>query len=77
MAVVDDLGHSGMDVPPPSDDFGRQPPQDAAAEHLARLESAQAGKPIRASKATSIGPPIRTSTTQSWTCTAAASRRTR
>ncbi len=32
MAVVDDLGHSGMDVPPPSDDFGRQPPQDAAAE---------------------------------------------
>ena len=32
MAVVDDLGHSGMDVPPPSEDFGRQPPQDAAAE---------------------------------------------
>lgn len=32
MAVVDDLGHSGTDVPPPSEDFGRQPPQDAAAE---------------------------------------------
>lgn len=32
MAVVDDLGHAGMDVPPPSEDFGRQPPQDPAAE---------------------------------------------
>ncbi|MCZ8380242.1 replicative DNA helicase [Mycobacterium sp. CPCC 205372] len=32
MAVVDDLGHSGMDGAPPSEDFGRQPPQDAAAE---------------------------------------------
>ena len=32
MAVIDDLGHSGMHVPPPSEDFGRQPPQDAAAE---------------------------------------------
>ncbi|HYR14670.1 MAG TPA: replicative DNA helicase, partial [Mycobacterium sp.] len=32
MAVVDDLGRSGMDVPPASEDFGRQPPQDAAAE---------------------------------------------
>lgn len=32
MAVVDDLGHSGMDDAPPSEDFGRQPPQDAAAE---------------------------------------------
>ena len=32
MAVVDDLGHAGMDTPPPSEDFGRQPPQDAAAE---------------------------------------------
>ena len=32
VAVVDDLGHSGMDVPSPSEDFGRQPPQDAAAE---------------------------------------------
>jgi replicative DNA helicase len=31
VAVVDDLGHSGMDAPP-SEDFGRQPPQDAAAE---------------------------------------------
>src|ERR1700761_8305718 len=30
MAVVDDLGHPGMDAP--SEDFGRQPPQDAAAE---------------------------------------------
>jgi replicative DNA helicase len=32
MAVVDDLGHSGMDASPPSEDFGRQPPQDLAAE---------------------------------------------
>ena len=32
MAVVDDLGHPGMDAPPPSEDFGRQPPQDMAAE---------------------------------------------
>ncbi len=30
MAVVDDLGRP--DVPPPSEDFGRQPPQDEAAE---------------------------------------------
>ncbi|MGO9033706.1 replicative DNA helicase [Mycobacterium sp.] len=30
MAVVDDLGHPSMDVP--SEDFGRQPPQDLAAE---------------------------------------------
>ncbi len=32
MAVVDDLGQSGMDSSPPSEDFGRQPPQDLAAE---------------------------------------------
>jgi replicative DNA helicase len=32
MAVVDDLGQPGMDRPPPSEDFGRQPPQDMAAE---------------------------------------------
>ncbi|MGV0743471.1 replicative DNA helicase [Mycolicibacterium sp. XJ870] len=36
MAVVDDLGHpdghAGVDGPPPSEDFGRQPPQDMAAE---------------------------------------------
>jgi replicative DNA helicase len=32
MAVVDDLGHSGMDASPPSEDFGRQPPQDLVAE---------------------------------------------
>ena len=32
MAVVDDLGHPGMDASPPSEDFGRQPPQDLAAE---------------------------------------------
>ena len=30
MAVVDDLGHPGIDVP--SEDYGRQPPQDLAAE---------------------------------------------
>jgi replicative DNA helicase len=32
VAVVDDLGHSDMESPPPREDFGRQPPQDAAAE---------------------------------------------
>ena len=35
MAVVDDLGRSGRsseDSAPPSEDFGRQPPQDPAAE---------------------------------------------
>ncbi|WP_445167788.1 replicative DNA helicase [Mycolicibacterium sp. Dal123E01] len=32
MAVVDDLGQAGMGSPPPSEDFGRQPPQDLAAE---------------------------------------------
>ncbi len=32
MAVVDDLGQPGMDSPPRSEDFGRQPPQDLAAE---------------------------------------------
>lgn len=32
MAVVDDLGHSDVDTPPSSEEFGRQPPQDAAAE---------------------------------------------
>jgi replicative DNA helicase len=32
VAVVDDLGRSAMDVSPPTEDFGRQPPQDEAAE---------------------------------------------
>jgi replicative DNA helicase len=32
VAVVDDLGHAGMDASSPSEDFGRQPPQDLAAE---------------------------------------------
>jgi replicative DNA helicase len=32
VAVVDDRGHSDIGVPPPSEDFGRQPPQDEAAE---------------------------------------------
>jgi replicative DNA helicase len=32
MAVVDDLGHPGTDAPPPGEGFGRQPPQDLAAE---------------------------------------------
>jgi replicative DNA helicase len=32
MAVLDDLGQSDMGSPPPSEDFGRQPPQDMAAE---------------------------------------------
>jgi replicative DNA helicase len=32
MAVIDDLGHSGMDAPPTNEEFGRQPPQDIVAE---------------------------------------------
>jgi replicative DNA helicase len=32
VAVVDDLGHAESDAPPPSEDFGRQPPQDMVAE---------------------------------------------
>jgi len=32
VAVVDDLGRSDMDAGPPSEDYGRQPPQDMAAE---------------------------------------------
>jgi replicative DNA helicase len=32
MAVVDDLGYSGVDSASPSEDLGRQPPQDLAAE---------------------------------------------
>jgi replicative DNA helicase len=32
MAVVDDLGQPGTDTPPPNEEFGRQPPQDIAAE---------------------------------------------
>lgn len=32
MTVVDDLARPGMDAVPPSEDFGRQPPQDLAAE---------------------------------------------
>ena len=32
MAVVDDLGHPVPDAQAPAEDFGRQPPQDLAAE---------------------------------------------
>lgn len=32
MAVVDDLGQPGTESPAPAEDFGRQPPQDLAAE---------------------------------------------
>ena len=32
MAVVNDLGQQRSDSPPPAEDFGRQPPQDLAAE---------------------------------------------
>ena len=32
MAVVDDLGRSGMGTPPSNEEFGRQPPQDIVAE---------------------------------------------
>src|SRR6478752_562030 len=32
VAVVDDLGRSDLEAGPPSEDYGRQPPQDTAAE---------------------------------------------
>ena len=32
MAVVDDLGQPDTESPPPAEEFGRQPPQDLAAE---------------------------------------------
>jgi replicative DNA helicase len=32
MAVVNDLGQQASDIQPPAEDFGRQPPQDMAAE---------------------------------------------
>src|SRR5258707_2734471 len=32
VAVIDDFGRSDMEASPPSEDYGRQPPQDAAAE---------------------------------------------
>ncbi len=35
MAVVDDLGYPGVDSASPSEDLGRQPPQDLAAEQSA------------------------------------------
>ena len=35
MAVVDDLGYSSVDAASPSEDLGRQPPQDLAAEQSA------------------------------------------
>src|SRR2546421_577192 len=43
MAVVDDLGHPGMDATPPSEDFGRQPPQDLAAEKSVLRRLVEAG----------------------------------
>src|ERR1700727_530817 len=35
LAVVDDLGYPGVDSASPSEDLGRQPPQDLAAEQSA------------------------------------------
>ncbi|BBY99228.1 replicative DNA helicase [Mycolicibacterium fallax] len=32
MSIMDELGQPDVDVPPPSEEFGRQPPQDMAAE---------------------------------------------
>src|SRR5258707_14566945 len=32
VAVIDDFGRSDMEASPPSEDYGRQPPQDMAAE---------------------------------------------
>ena len=78
MAVVDDLGRSDMDTPPPSEDFGRQPPQDAAAEQavlggMLLSKDAIADVLERLRPGDFYRPRTRTSTTRSSTCTAAAS----
>ena len=80
MAVVDDLA-SGMDSASPSEDFGRQPPQDMAAEQavlggmlLSKDAIADVLERLRPGDFTA--PPTRTSTTRSWTCTGEASRPT-
>ena len=82
MAVVDDRGHSGIDVPPPSEDFGRQPPQDMAAEQsvlggMLLSKDAIADVLERLRPGDFYRPATRASTTRSSTSTAAASRPTR
>jgi len=80
MAVVDDLGRPGTDAP--SEDYGRQAPQDLAAEQsvlggMLLSKDAIADVLKSCGPVTSIGPHTRTSTTPSWTCTGAGSRPTR
>jgi len=78
MAVVDDLV-PGMDSSAPSEDYGRQPPQDLAAEQSV-LGGMLLSKDAIADVLSGCGPVIsivrhtRTSTTPSWTCTGAGSR---
>lgn len=72
MAVVDDLA-PGMDSSPPSEDYGRQPPQDLAAEQSV-LGGMLLSKDAIADVLNGYGPAIfivrriRTSTTPFWTC---------
>ena len=71
MAVVNDLGQHAADSRPPAEDFGRQPPQDLAAE-----QSVLGGMLLSKDAVTSTARPTRTSTTRSWTSTAVANRPT-
>ncbi|EUA56549.1 dnaB-like helicase N terminal domain protein [Mycobacterium xenopi 4042] len=79
MAVVDDLGYPGMDAASPSEDFGRQPPQDLAAEQsvlggMLLSKDAIADVLERLRPGDFYRPRTRTSTTRSWICMGAASR---
>ena len=81
MAVVNDLGQPGADSPPPAEDFGRQPPQDLAAEQsvlggMLLSKDAIADVLERLRPGTSIGRRIRTSMTRSWTSMVAVNRLT-
>lgn len=72
MAVVDDLA-PGMDSSPPSEDYGRQPPQDLAAEQsvlggMLLSKDAIADVLERLRPGDFIVRRIRTSTTPFWTC---------
>ena len=82
MAVIDDLGQPEPQAPPPAEDFGRQPPQDLAAEQsvlggMLLSKDAIADVLERLRPGISTARPTRTSTTRSWTSTAAVSPPTR
>ena len=83
MAVVDDLRPFGYrsTFHRPAEDFGRQPPQDMAAEQsvlggMLLSKDAIADVLERLRPGDFYRPATRASTTRSWTCTAAVSPRT-